>query len=175
MKLYNRTKIDTAILESLLVKAGRSVGARTSNVIVKVNSSRGAIRGMAYRCSHVRIGTRYIATDGGMFFISIPSLFPTDPLSIARTFFDIAQHEFYHVKEYQDGNINFSKRGAGGRRARHDSRPEEIRAYNAVNDTELRKRKGEFDSVILDLAIDLERIYREKIIEHEQRKERGEK
>ena len=159
MKLYNRTKIDTVVLESLLVKAGRSVGAKTSGVVVQVNPSLWGGQGAAYRCIQVRMGTRWIETDGGYFKIALPRR--GDILKIAETFFQVAQHEFVHIKDYQDNNPHFDKR-TGARRMRHDARPQELRAYDTVDATAARKRKGEFDEVILNLAIVIEQIRKGK-------------
>ncbi len=36
MKLYNQTRVPSIVLYSLLVKAGRSVGAATGGVVVRV-------------------------------------------------------------------------------------------------------------------------------------------
>lgn len=57
MKLLNNTPVPDEILERLLTKAGRSVGARTSGVVVQVNrgnSSSSGCRGTAYCCSSVK-------------------------------------------------------------------------------------------------------------------------
>jgi len=51
MKLYNKTKCPDAILRSILVAAGRSVGARTARVACKVTQGRSLIsKGSAYSC-----------------------------------------------------------------------------------------------------------------------------
>ncbi len=39
MKLYNKTKYPDELLESLLVQAGKAVGARTTGTIIKVTSA----------------------------------------------------------------------------------------------------------------------------------------
>jgi len=57
MKLLNNTQIPNEVLEPLLTLAGRSVGARTSNVVVQVNRGDAwtdGCRGMAYECVWVR-------------------------------------------------------------------------------------------------------------------------
>jgi len=57
MKLLNNTTVPNEILEPLLTLAGRSVGARTSKVVVQVNRGdawSNGCRGMAYECCWVR-------------------------------------------------------------------------------------------------------------------------
>jgi len=50
MKLYNKTKCPDKILTGLLAAAGRSVGARTSKVVVKVTQGQGLrTKGRVYR------------------------------------------------------------------------------------------------------------------------------
>jgi hypothetical protein len=49
MKFFNKTSINSAILEPALVAAGRAVGAKTAGVIVKVTQSRHRrVSGMAH-------------------------------------------------------------------------------------------------------------------------------
>lgn len=90
MKLYNKTRYPDNLLESLLVQAGKAVGARTANVIVVVNCAKPGyhhIYGTAYRCDYVKRwalearrytkdGTRLkqgiVETDGGYFTLTIP-------------------------------------------------------------------------------------------------------
>lgn len=166
MKLYNRSKIADSVLQDLLIKAGRSIGANTQNVVVQVNPSCQNrwlhIRGMAYECDSVLIGKRFVATDGGWFKISLPILRITDPITIAESFLQVARHEWGHILDYQNGGrdtLEFSHRSySSGRRPKHDSRPEELRAENYIYDSDKRISKNYFDDVILNLAIEIERV-----------------
>lgn len=92
MKLYNKTKYPDALLENLLVEAGKAVGARTSNVIFVVTNSKPGYnhtKGIAQRADCVRrfaLSTRaytktsnrtelvkgYVDTDGGWVRLTIP-------------------------------------------------------------------------------------------------------
>ena len=93
MKLYNKTKYPNDLLENLLVEAGKSVGARTSNVIVKATSAKQGYHhsyGTAHRADYVyewflssraykknstELKKRMISTDGGYYTITIPNPF----------------------------------------------------------------------------------------------------
>lgn len=150
MKLYNRTKIPNEILEPLLVAAGRSVRARTGQVAVQVNPGQYGIRGMAYCCLAVRLGKRFVNVDGGYFKISLPK--HGEPLKNAKSFFEVAQHEFAHIKDFQEGELRFSFR-VNGRRPDHDDRPEELRAFHAVR---YAKTSIDTDTLIQNLAAELQ-------------------
>jgi len=160
MKLYNRTRIPDKVLRDLLVKAGRSVGARTSNMAVSVNPTRryGVGGGCAYNYDLLRVHGRWIKVDG-YFKISLGEK-TSDPLLAAQAFLHIARHEFGHIRDYQIGIQEFSRRGPGGRRPLHDSRPEEIRANNYIYDSDqrLRNKPGYFDDEVLALAIEIEKL-----------------
>jgi len=52
MKHFNKTKLADAALERLLVATGRAVGAKTTNVVVKV--TQGQDRGVSSRAHNVR-------------------------------------------------------------------------------------------------------------------------
>lgn len=122
MKLLNNTPIPDAILEPLLRKAGRAVGARTQRVVVQVNRATSHVTscGMAYSATWVRWkggSNRKLTTDKGAFKISLPLRSPTerphikkyrdlryDPLTVAQRFFAVARHEWGHIREYQTGD-----------------------------------------------------------------------
>lgn len=160
MKLYNRTKINDGVLSALLVSAGLSIGARTSGVIVNVNMSRGPhSSGTAYECCALKINKRWVKTDGGYFDIRIPRGHP-DPIKAAQCVLYVARHEWGHIRDYQAGGrlaMEFAKK-TNGRRPKHDSRPEEIRAENYIYDSDAKLKPGHFDDVILDLAAELESL-----------------
>jgi hypothetical protein len=94
MKLYNKTKYPNELLEPLLKEAGKAVGARTTNVIVKVTQGRYRYcRGMAHKCGWVKkwfLDTRahrkggvylkegMVGTDGGYFTLTMPNPFIPD-------------------------------------------------------------------------------------------------
>jgi len=169
MKLYNRTTIPDEALEPLLARAGRSIGARTGGVIVIANRGRGTTAsGLAHRCRATRpllrrkrgtshyVGLRWVSTDGGYFSIVLPH-WTTDPLTSAESFFATAQHEWKHIKDFQDGARDWSRCGPGGRRPAWATRPEEQRAMAACEDAALLGKGSEraYEEV-LGLAITLE-------------------
>jgi hypothetical protein len=147
MKLYNKTKLPDSVLEPLLIAAGRAVGAKTSGVVVKVTQGRNAgVSGMAQSASfvntwHLKRVSKWkserVTTDHGWFRITIPWSRPGwDSLAVAQSFFQVAMHEWKHIADYQAGGrwaMPFASPGMSGRRARHDSRPEELRAIDAVD------------------------------------------
>jgi hypothetical protein len=166
VKLYNKTKCPTAILRPLLVAAGKSVGATTSGVVVKVTQARyPRSRGMAYRgwpyIWHLQ-GRRkkgrdhrkqVIDTRGGWFTISLPGTHPAyDLIGLARQFYKVAQHEWAHIKDYQGDVYYREPRTASGRRIAHDQRPCEQAAYREV----MFAKPLNIDDMILDLALYLE-------------------
>lgn len=175
LKLYNKTRLSNAIIEPLLTAAGRCVGAKTANVIVKVTQGRWrGVSGMAHMAAfcyawHLKRCTlagrkRLISTDGGWFSITIPAPHPEcDQLAIARQVFEVAMHEWVHIRDYQAGGcwrMPFASRGPSGRRPRHDRRPEELRAINAVDEALDRGAVQRYQDVIIALAIEQERLTR---------------
>lgn len=175
MKLYNKTKLSDVVLESLLTAAGRCVGAKTANVIVKVTQGRWrAVSGMAHmadfcyawhlkRCT-VAGRTRVIRTDGGWFSITIPApRHGYDQLAVAQQVFEVAMHEWVHIRDYQAGGrwrMPFASRGPSGRRPRHDRRPEELRAINAVDEALDHGAAQRYQDLIIALGIEQERLTR---------------
>ncbi len=172
MKLLNNTKIPDDLLEAVLLRAGRSVRARTSNVVVQVNPAYRCLasRGMTHGCFRVRWqrgSRRWMITDGGAFRISlvVPSLHSEwrikryDPLTAAESFFRVARHEWGHIHDYQAKEfwrVSFS-REQGGRRPPHDARPEEIRTENYANEADEKDRGAQWaQEEILALAVALE-------------------
>ena len=172
MKLYNKTKCPDSILKPLIVAAGKSVGVKTGKVVVKVTQGRygQSYKGMAHADSLVytwhlwgrkRKGRKYrtslIATDGGWFEITLPGnehhcfvggLPPH--ISNARNFYKTVQHEWSHIKDYQDGTYERSPRTPNGRRIDWASRPCELAAMRSVK--EAKDIQG-IDDIILALAI----------------------
>ena len=149
MKLYNKTKYPDALLESLILEAGKSVNARTSNVVVKVTTTKAGnygVRGYARKCDYVYKWFLYprdnskngiINTDGGYFRIIIPNpkvpdyinkavrqawlkSHCADGLSIAEIIYKISAHEWQHIKQYQQNSFNF--RDKHERNKNHDNR-----------------------------------------------------
>ena len=164
MKLYNKTSIPDAILSALLIKAGRSVGAATSNVVVDVGRGLNMwSSGEAHECCATWRNGRYVDTDGGWFKIILPLGGTTrpdyDPLEVAQSFLRVARHEWGHIRDFQHGGrrvMEFARAGRSGRRAAHDSRPEEIRANDYVWDSDQRLSISHFDDVLLALALAIE-------------------
>jgi hypothetical protein len=165
VKLINRTLVSSAALHGVLAAAGRMVGARTAEVVVCVSRARRGFgsSGTAYHCAQVRwAGRRWTATDGGAFKITLPVVGrgACDPLDAARFFFRTAAHEWCHIREYQMGGryvLPWSSRGPGGRRPKHDARPEERRVYLRLEElAERGKDEHAHADEVLALALALE-------------------
>ena len=178
VKLYNKTRYPDAILSALLTRAGRSIGARTSGVVVKVTAGRtsGHCRGLATECDWVyewslrnlksrrqgkRIKGRAIATDGGEIELTLP-LPSKDCLATAENVFAVALHEWGHIRDFQHGGrlrFAFSTKAQSGRRPAWRDRPEEIRADEYRKDALAKIDKGKVQSAddeILALALWME-------------------
>ena len=167
MKLYNKTKCPDDILRPLLLRAGKSIGAQTTGVVVKVTQGRSpCTRGMAYRAcvvyswhlhgsrkkGHTPLGQQ-IPTNGGFIQISLPGPHPAyDKIVLAQRFYTIMQHEWAHIKQYQSSQRYATPRTVGGRRIAHDLRPAEKDAYKEV----MFAKKLDNDDLILALALYLE-------------------
>lgn len=148
MKLYNKTKCPDEILRPLLVAAGKSVGARTGKVIVKVTQSqsqcsRGLTSGHTFvynwhlrrkRLKKKKNHGHTIYTDGGWFRISLPAKSRFGNYSNAKNFYEVAQHEWSHIKHQQQNIYQYTPRTPSGRRVAWGDRPCEIAAMNSVND-----------------------------------------
>jgi hypothetical protein len=190
VKLYNKTQCPDEIVENLLVRAGRACGkVRTTGVIVIVTAGRtGQVKGMAHECTGVyefklrrmkqtrkngkRVRGRCINTDGGYFAITLPQILPTivgqtDPLARAENFFQVAIHEWGHIRDYQQGGASlmpWAKRVGGtiflrGRRQKWEDRPEEKRAIRYTTEANEKIAAGIVqppDDAILALAVWLE-------------------
>ncbi len=118
MKLYNKTKYPDELLEPLLAEAGKAVGARTSNVIVKVTQGRYYnCRGLATRCGWVsrwflatrayRKGGVYlregdVSTDGGYIRLTLPN--PFIPEWIKKS-----EHYEAWAKSHKHDGLTFSE------------------------------------------------------------------
>lgn len=170
MKLYNRTDCPDRILRPLLVAAGRAVGAKTGEVIVKVGQSRlPRGTGIAIAADRVRLGFlqgkppekwgRWITTQGGYIRLTLPGWF-ADPLILAQSFYELAVHEWGHILDLQVGLGFLPWSGRDGeRRPRWKERPEEIRACNYTDEALKKETTGRLtsrDDLILELAIWLE-------------------
>ena len=171
MKLINKTKLPDAVLTKVLTAAGRAIGARTSKVLVHVKSVRSgyySTTGFAVMCSSTRRFTKgkWIATDGGFIDIGINiKNGMCDPLYIAEQFYNTALHEWAHIKDFQFSFRPEFSHLTNGRRPKHNTRPEEIRAFNMVDDAKAKADRGLLksrDDLILDLAISLEELCKSK-------------
>lgn len=162
VKLYNNSKLPDAALRAVLSDALRFSGAK-GDVVTIVGRGR-TVKGWggyATRCSTwARVRGRVVNTNGG--FVHIATKLSGDPLRCAETFFDIAIHEFAHVKDYQldpfRTNLTWQK-NAGSRK--HSALPQEVRADNAVweaHETLKRDkaRRARVEENILALAIAME-------------------
>ena len=169
MKLYNKTHCPDKILLRLLSAAGCSVRARTLKVVVKITQgqqmgSKGkAYQGWPYQWHLKNVKTkaarnRLINTDYGWLEITLPRLgslqrmmcFPgTDAISLAEKFYKVAQHEWAHIRDFQQRTIKTTPRTSFGRRIRWEERPCEIYAMEQVNNA---KKPKNLDSILLELA-----------------------
>ena len=185
VKLYNLSTLPDEPMRRLLTRAKLLAGCG-GDVVVKVTRGGYSGKASAHRCDWVakwslchRRETKAgdykegrISTDGGYIVIA-PCHAPTgrktvttgwwsDPLNWAQHFFETAIHEFAHVRDYQVGGrdaLPWSSRDLkNGRRPPHDFRPEEIRAINTTDEAldKIRRRRGDIDEMILDLAIQME-------------------
>jgi hypothetical protein len=172
MKLYNRTECPDRILQPLLVAAGRAVGAKTGEVIVKVGQARlPQGTGIAIAADRVRLGFlqgkppekwgRWITTQGGYIRLTLPGCNRfADPLILAQSFYELAVHEWGHILDFQIGLGFLPWSGRDGeRKPRWKERPEEIRACTYANEALRKEAIGQLvprDDLILELAIWLE-------------------
>lgn len=184
MKLYNKTRCPNELLRPLLVAAGKSIGAKTGEVVVKITQGHyGRSCGMAVDCDFVyswhlrrlkyhhtkkkwiRNHGRAIQTDGGWIRITLPGTccyhFKRDKngkkfitfLSQAEEFYEVAQHEWAHINDFQKDSNLPTPHTPSGRRVAWKDRPIERSAMNQVKEA---KQMDQQDKHILDLAIWLE-------------------
>jgi len=166
MRLINKTKIPDAVSLPILLGAARAVGARSTRVVVKLTHQNWGCSGMASRCDWVRGSEsptgRMIRVDGGVFTLrcmrpryNLDGLYAGGVLALAENIFRLAMHEWFHVREYQEqrhGEFRQFSQRINGRRQRHDSRPEELRAVNACDDAEGRGAIRRNQDAIIGLA-----------------------
>jgi hypothetical protein len=180
MKLYNKTRIPDTVLAPVLIDAGRAVGARTAGVIVKVTQGQSywSCSGTASRCDWVKrwfLATRaykkdptsrtkllikgIVDTDCGMINLTMPRVRdnPHDPLERAESIYNMAAHEWGHIKQYQERRLITAMHDATLRRRRHDNRPWEKDAIKAASKAQ-RKATGKKADHILALALVLEEL-----------------
>lgn len=180
MKIYNKTKYPDSLLEKLLIQAGKSIGARTSNVVVIVNSTKPGYNrcyGTAYKCNYVNLKDNLIETDNGYFKITIPYPFvPTwvdlkiqstwirsrkfDGLTIAYSILTTAAHEWQHIKQYQENKFDFKNKKE--RNKNHDNRiweKDAIKASSKVN----KNPNNRIQESVLDLALWIEENKKKEI------------
>jgi len=173
VKLYNRTKCPDRILRPLLVAAGRAVGAKTSEVVVKVGQSRlPRATGLATPAFRVRLGflrgkpmerwdERWVMTEGGYIRLTLPGCNGSAyAVALAQSFYEVALHEWGHIRDLQADIESLPWSGWNGeRRPRWGERPEEIRACNYVDEALRKEAAGQLaarDDLILEFAIWLE-------------------
>jgi hypothetical protein len=179
MKLYNKTRCPDEILRPLLVTAGKSIGTRTGNVVVKVTQGQGlSSKGKAHEAHLVyswhlknlkcrrkpnnNNPGRLIQTNGGWIEITLPKLkspeimkcFTADAITLAERFYETAQHEWAHIKDFQEKRFMRSPRTKSGRRIKWADRPAEISAMNQVDNA---KKYSSVDDMILELALYFEK------------------
>ena len=153
MKLINKTSVPNELLTQILRCAAVSIGVRHSKVVVRV--SMGRIRGFAYRCHAVRWTGRWTNTDCGAIKLWIRKpISELNAVDIALHFYETAQHEWGHIKDYQSfPHLPWSRR-VNGRRPRWHDRPEEERAMMYVKDA----RPMPVDDFLFDLATKLQHL-----------------
>ena len=121
------------------------------------------LRNLKGRRNQKRFGTgeepplgKLIETDGGWIEIRLPAkgtFGNLGPLEQVEYFYEVAQHEWGHIRDYQQRTFRVSPRTPSGRRIRHDDRIEEQRADAYVDEA---KKLHRIDDLILDLAVWLE-------------------
>ena len=165
IKLYNRTRLPDDALKSLLVEAARLAGAR-GGIVVKVTATRRrrSASGLAYRACSVSqqylmgCGRRWIKTNDGYIVLRVPIRAWDREMSqsVARRVFQLAIHEFVHVRDYQHGE-DFSHRTSLFRRPRWEDRIEEVRACEMTDEAlskleRMTERRAHIDALIKALA-----------------------
>lgn len=160
VRLYNRTKHDSAILRKVLNYAARRVGVH-GEVVVLVTTSRRIVSGEMHQnfpyvgylkgwCYHTeeekhRYRRRMIGRLAGWYEIRLqapkPWRGPANARYDASEFLRIAMHESAHVADFREGRfhgpqglLSGEQRDSAGRRLAHDRRPVEISARNRTED-----------------------------------------
>lgn len=180
MKLYNRTRLDNKALERVIYLAGKAtrIGVRTSNVVVRVTTSKRSCsgrvqrsRGWKYYEGWLKNGKtegywssaldfvptdKFVLTDGGYMFLRIPAKSNwagDDPLAAAERFFSLAAHEWKHIADSQKGKRfgEYNKKWA--------NRPHERRAITVGKRAEkIKDERADVQEAILALAINIEEL-----------------
>jgi hypothetical protein len=165
--LLNRTAIDDKIVERLLLKAAKAIGARTEGAVARISSGSRGGAGRAWNVSFIgdrTTGKRYQTPDG---FIEISVGVKGDPLKAAEEFFETARHEFGHLRDFQTPGFysrpDSDRLKKNGKRPAWGTRPEEIRAENYVYDADKKKRGAAWAyEQILAVAIAIEENQKRK-------------
>lgn len=170
MHLLNRTKIPDTVLRALVTCAGKAVGARTSNVVVQVNTGSGST-GHAYQCDSIRWQgktkrkARWKETDCGAIRVTLATSNRQDSLNLAESFYNLCAHEWGHVFDYQrdrkGARLEWDKPGYGKRRGTWGNRPEEIRAM--AHEKLAHDIVNEYTDQIVDLALAIESAYPDRL------------
>ena len=171
MKLINKTKCPSDILIPLIKAAGKSIGARVSNVVVRVTQAHAPrMRGVAIQCCSYRFThtKKYLKTDGGIIELVMPrfttnyrkDIYSYDSVKLAKAFYKICQHEWAHILDFQNRTYIPSPTHPSGKRIRWKERPCEIFAMNKVEEAKEMPDQGR---CTLRLAIWLEEQYPEPV------------
>ena len=123
----------------------------------------------AYKKGTYELKKGLVETDRGYFKITLPypflpdwvkntetfkqGRFPHDGLNITETIYNVASHEWQHIKQYQDCTFNFRDRHE--RAKRHDNRAWEKDAIKAANKART-KPKNKVQEAILNLSLWIE-------------------
>ena len=150
MKLYNKTKCPDEIIEPILIAAGKSVGARTTNVVVKVTQTQKRwTRGHVWGQSAVykaELATRQYKKDGTYRFgkvktdcaymtIGLPGLHHgLNVIQQAVEGWKVMQHEWAHVRDFQKRKWLSTPTTPSGRQIKWRDRPCEISAECQVSE-----------------------------------------
>lgn len=154
MKLYNNSKLDTAIILKVLKEIQRLSKVKGDPVVIITNGKRGG--GIAYdnismRCKRWFKHNKWVGGDG---FVKINPLLREskyhkyDPLVFSEYFCEVALHEFRHLYQFQQRIFGFYNTGIA-----HCKRPQEIDAH-FFSRYEVKVN----DDVVLELALNIEKI-----------------
>jgi len=140
VKLYNQTRWPDRLLRDLLHHAARRVGA-CSDIAVKVTTTwRGAYANApkASSVSHRVLcdaERRRIYTDGGWIRLRLMPWCGTEDGAVdeAKRVLHVIYHEWAHIRDYQNGETEWSERGANGQLPHWSERPEELRAEETAD------------------------------------------
>ena len=160
MRIYNRTKIDTAAIHAVLKAAKTAVGSCPTNMAIRVSNGH-YVHGMAYTYDWVRrkfMGMRnklngklYVACDG-FFEIWLP-ITRGEVLETAEQFFACAAHEMRHLRDHHKG-LHFDSH-----KKRYANRSHEKRAMRSASRAAMKlTSRPDWQEAVINLGLAIEDV-----------------